>query len=95
MESMPHPLSFKLLDPFKRIFISTAADTLNSIERCEQLMGEASDAMQSSASMVCQSEKYRIMLKRNYSIVKDTISKLWKLSSIIVNHINNHGTAGS
>jgi len=58
-------------------------------------MGEASDAMQSSASMVCQSEKYRIMLKRNYSIVKDTISKLWKLSSIIVNHINNHGTAGS
>jgi hypothetical protein len=95
MESMPHPLSFKLLDPFKRIFISTAAETLNSIERCEHLMGEASDAMQSSASMVCQSEKYRIMLKRNYSIVKDTISKLWKLSSIIVNHINNHGTAGS
>jgi len=28
------------------------------------------------------------MLKRNNSIVKDTMSKLWKLNSIIQNHIN-------
>ena len=28
-------------------------------------------------------EKYRIMLARNTSIVKDTLSKLWKLSNIV------------
>ncbi len=28
-------------------------------------------------------EKYRVMLTRNTSIVKDTLSKLWKLSNIV------------
>jgi hypothetical protein len=29
------------------------------------------------------SDKYRVMLTRNNSIVKDTLSKLWKLSNIV------------
>lgn len=51
-------------------------------------MSDVDDAMQMCALKVCESEKYRVMLKRNNSIVKDTMSKLWKLNSIIQNHIN-------
>jgi hypothetical protein len=28
-------------------------------------------------------EKYRVMLARNNSIIKDTLSKLWKLTNIV------------
>ena len=51
-------------------------------------MSDVDDTMQMCALKVCESEKYRVMLKRNNSIVKDTMSKLWKLNSIIQNHIN-------
>jgi hypothetical protein len=51
-------------------------------------MSDVDDAIQMCAQKVCESEKYRVMLKRNKSIVKDTMSKLWKLNSIIQNHIN-------
>jgi hypothetical protein len=54
----------------------------------ELQMSDVDDAMQICALKVCESEKYRVMLKRNNSIVKDTMSKLWKLNSIIQNHIN-------
>lgn len=54
-------------------------------------MSEVDDLMQSSSTKVCESEKYRVMLKRNNSIVKDTMSKIWKLNGIIRNHINQQG----
>lgn len=56
-------------------------------------MGEVADAMQLCSQKVCESEKYRVMLKRNNSIVKDTMSKLWKLNSIIQTHINHQGNS--
>lgn len=58
-------------------------------------MGEVDDMMQLCSQKVCESEKYRVMLKRNNSIVKDTMSKLWKLNGIIQTHINHQGSGVS
>ena len=40
-----------------------------------------------------QSDKYRVMLKRNNSIMKDTLSKLWKLINIIRSQLHNEHVA--
>ena len=38
------------------------------------------------------SGKYKVMLKRNNSIVKDTLSKIWKLCSILRCNCLNEAT---
>jgi hypothetical protein len=37
---------------------------------------------------VYESDKYRLMLKWNNSIIKDTMSKMWKLTHIIQERIS-------
>ena len=48
-------------------------------------MSELEHAIQWELGKPCMnlSQKYKIMLKRNNSIVKDTLSKIWKLCSIM------------
>lgn len=51
-------------------------------------MSDMDDSIQILEAKVAQkstilSDKYKVMLKRNCSIVKDTLSKIWKLSHII------------
>ena len=56
----------------------------------ETLMGTVEDLIQSiSVIEQAQSDKYGVMLKRNNSIVKDTLSKLWKLINIIRSQLHN------
>jgi len=52
----------------------------------EDKMSTLSDALELISREEVQhslTEKYRIMLRRNNSIVKDTLSKIWKLCSIL------------
>ena len=83
MEEAHHPLSFKLHDPRRTIYLYSMEETLSALFLLEEKMSELDDAL---AAIALQGEtlrpKYRVMLPRNNSIVKDTLSKLWKLASI-------------
>ncbi len=49
-------------------------------------MSDLSDSLEHlehKSTVSSLSDKYKVMLRRNCSIVKDTLSKIWKLSHIL------------
>ena len=71
------------------------AHTPHYISLGEEKMSILSDALELISREEVQhalTEKYRIMLKRNNSIVKDTLSKIWKLCSILSTNMQIHET---
>jgi hypothetical protein len=87
-----HPLSFKLFDVNRKSYVYTTEQTLAALTACEDKMSEVDDALQNLNAVWLEglsSEKYRVMLKRNTSIVKDTMSKVWKLANIMRTNITS------